>query len=110
MAIRKIDIGIHAKLQLPALLRCRGVDPCLRQPVEVVLTLIRIHNMNRPMATLEPVPDKWQQDPIFFVGIIEERADMARLVELGTSKRNCSRRLLHRISPHRITSGAPVVE
>ena len=42
--------------------------------------------MNRPMATLEPVPDKWQQDPIFFVGIIEERADMARLVELEPAK------------------------
>jgi hypothetical protein len=40
-----------------------------------------------------------EQDPIFFVRAVEESADITRLVDLGTSKRNGRRDLLHNISP-----------
>jgi len=60
------------------------------------------------MARLESILYEGEQDPILFVGVVEERADMTRLVELGTSKRNGSRYLLHRKSPLRISSGAPL--
>ena len=50
------------------------------------------------MATLESVFYEWKQDPILFVRAVEESADMTRLVDLGTSKRNGGRNLLHSIS------------
>jgi hypothetical protein len=100
-AIRKVDVGVSAKLQLSALLGSRRVDAYVSQSLEVVLTLIRINNVNRLMATLESIFYEWEQDPILFVGAIEESADMTRLVELGTGKRNGSRDLLHAISPTR---------
>jgi hypothetical protein len=101
VAIREIDISIDAKFQLSALLRSRRIDPCLNQALEVVLTLIRIDDMNCLMPTLESVFYEWQQNPILFVWAVEERADVTRLVDLGTSKRNGSRDLLHSISPKR---------
>ena len=60
---------------------------------------MRVHDVNRLMAALESIFYEWEQDPILFFGAIEESADMTRLVELGASKRNGSRSLLHRISP-----------
>jgi hypothetical protein len=50
------------------------------------------------MATLESVFYEWEQDPILFVRAVEESADMTRLVDLRTSKRNGRRDLLHNIS------------
>ena len=84
---------------LSALLRSRRVDSYLSQALEVVLTLIRINHVNRLVAALESIFYEWEQDPILFVGAVEESADMTRFVELGTSKGNGSGRFLHRISP-----------
>jgi len=100
-AIREIDIGVDAKVQLSALLRRRCIDSCLNQALEVVLTLIRIDDVNSLMPTLESVFNEREQNPILFVWAVEECADMARLVDLGTSKRNRSRGLLHDVSPKR---------
>jgi hypothetical protein len=105
-AIGKVDIGVDANLQLPALLRSRMVDSYLSQALEVVVTLIRVYNVNRLMAGLESIFYKWEQDAVFFVRIVEESADVSGLIELGASKRNGSRGLLHGISLHRISSGA----
>ncbi len=101
-AIRKVDIRVHAKLELSILLRSLRVDPYFSQALEVVLTLMRIHHVNGLVAALESIFYEWEQDPILFVGAIEESADMTRLVELGTSKRNGRRSFLHRISPQDI--------
>src|SRR5277367_1615578 len=60
--------------------------------------LIPINNVNCLLATLESVFYEWEQDPILFVRAVEESADMTRLVDLGTSKRNGRRVLLHSIS------------
>ena len=101
-AIRKVDVRVNAKLQLSALLRSRRVDSYVGQALEMVLTLIRIHNVNRLMATLESIFYEWEQDPILFVVTVEKSADMTRLVELGASKRNGSGSLLHSVSPQDI--------
>jgi len=98
-AIRKINVSVDAKLQLSTLLRSQRVDPCLDQALEVVRTLIRVHNVNRLMTPLESILYEWEQDPVLFVIIVEESADMTRLVKLGTSERNGSGSLLHGISP-----------
>jgi hypothetical protein len=66
--------------------------------LQVVLALFPINNVNCLMATLESVFDEWEQDPILFVRAVEESADMARLIDLGTSKRNRCHYLLHSIS------------
>jgi len=98
-SIRKVDFGVDAKLQLAALLRRRRVDSRASQALEMVLTLSRINHMNCLVATLEPVFYEWKQDPVLFIIVIEESADVTRLFELGTSKRNGSRILLHAIYP-----------
>lgn len=90
VAIRKVDIRIDAKLQLPALLRSSRVDSGRSQALQVVRTLIRIHDVNRLMAALER---------ILFVVAVEEGADVTRLVQVGTSKWNGSGGLLHSVSP-----------
>ena len=72
--------------------------PAAVQALQVVLTLISINNVNCFMATLESVFYEWKQDPILFVRAVEKSADMTRLVDLGTSKRNGGRDLLHSIS------------
>ncbi len=59
-SIRKVDIPVDAKFHLSALLRCRRVDSCGTQALEMILTLIRIHNMNRLVATLEPISYEWE--------------------------------------------------
>ncbi len=106
-AIRKVSFGIAAKLELPGLLRNRCVDTHFGQSLQMILTLLRIQDVNRLVARLESVFYEWKQDPILFFGTVEESADMARLVELGTSKRNGSRYLLHSISQQDIER-APV--
>ena len=68
-----------------------------RQALQVVLTLIPINNVNCLMATLESVFYEWKQDPILFVRAVEESADVTRLIDLGTSKRNGRRDILHSI-------------
>jgi len=103
--IRKVDVGVDANLQLSAPFRGRRVDSSGCQASEMVLTLIRIHHMNRPMATLKAIFYKWEQDPILFLITVEEGADVTGFVELGTGKRNGSGDLLHCISPHRIPTG-----
>jgi hypothetical protein len=79
-AIGKVDVSIYAKLQLPALLRDGRINPCLVQSLQVTLTLIGIHDVNRLVAALEPVFYKWKQDPIFLVVAMEEGADVTSLV------------------------------
>jgi hypothetical protein len=106
--IRKVDVRRNAKLQLPALQSSRRVDPNLGQTPEMILTLIWIHNVDRFVATLESILYEWEQDAILFVRVVEESADMARFGELGTSERNGSRVLLHRISLTGSRDGAPV--
>ena len=59
------------------------------------------------MATLEPILYERKQDPVFFVFAVEERADMACLVKLGTSKRYGGGRLLHSLFAV-VRNGRPV--
>ena len=40
-AVPKVRFGVDAKLQLPALLGGRRVDPCRSQPLQMVVALIR---------------------------------------------------------------------
>jgi len=42
------------------------------QALQMVRTLMWINNVNRFMATLEPIPYEWEQDPILFVVAVEE--------------------------------------
>ena len=105
-AIRKVNVRVDANLQLSAFLRGSRVDSYLSQSSQMVRTLMRINHMNRLLVTMEPISDEREQDPILFFIVVEESADMARFIELGTSEGNGSRDLLHSISPW-ISSGAP---
>jgi len=107
-AVRKVNFATDTKLQLPALLCGCRIDPRLRQALQMVLPLIRIHHVNRFVATLEAIFNEREQSPIFFVRAIEESANMTRLVELGASKRNGSRNLFHDLFPWKKSSGAPL--
>jgi hypothetical protein len=98
-AIRKVDVCVDADLELAALFRGRRIDSRRSQASEMVRTLMGVNNVSRLMATLEPIPYEWEQDPILFVVAVEEGTDVAGLAELGTGERNGSGELVHGISP-----------
>jgi hypothetical protein len=71
-------------------MRLRG-NPYCSQPLQMVLTLIRINHVNRLVATLEPILNERKQHAILFVVAVEERTNMTCFLELGASKGNWSR-------------------
>jgi hypothetical protein len=85
-SIAKVGFGVGSKLELSILLGCRRVDPYRGQPLQMVVMLTRINNVNRLVPTLKPVPDEGKQNPVLFVFTVEERADMTRFAELGAGK------------------------
>jgi hypothetical protein len=61
----------------------------------MVVTLIRIHDVNRLVATLEPVLNERKQHAILFLVAIEKCTDMTHFAELGAGKGNRCCGLLH---------------
>ena len=57
-AVAKVGVGVRPKLQLPALLSGCRIDPCRIQPLQVNVSLERIHDVNSLVATLESVLDE----------------------------------------------------
>src|SRR4051812_12426387 len=54
----------------------------------MVAALIGIHEVNRFVATLEPILDERKQHAIFLILAVKERAHMTYLAELGSRKGN----------------------
>jgi hypothetical protein len=69
------------------------IDPYAR--LNLKTNAHRTHGVNRLIATTETIFYGWKQSPVFFLGAVEERANMTRLIKLGTSKGNGSRGLSH---------------
>ncbi len=90
VAIPEIFFRIEPNLELSAPLASCGVDPECCQSLQMVMPLIRIYDMNRFVARLEPVLDERKQDPILLVVAIEKRTDVTYLVELRACKMNGS--------------------
>jgi len=80
---------------LATLLGGLDIDPDTSQASQVVATSIGIHHMNRFVAALEAIPDKWKEDAILFVVAVEEGAHMTHAVELRTRKGDWGRDLFH---------------
>src|SRR5208283_5470400 len=99
-AFPKIDFGVDANLELSALPGSCRVDSDCGQSSQMDMTLIRIHDVDRLVAALEPVLNERQQHAIFLIVAIEKRADMTYFAELGAGKGNRCSRLLHGVSSH----------
>ncbi len=99
-AIRKVRLDVGAKLQLSTLQRAGGIDARLVQSLQVTLTLIGIHDVNRLVAALEAVFYEGKQNPVLFFVAIEKGADVTSLVEQRARERNWSSRSFHCESPH----------
>ena len=54
----------------------------------MVLTLLRIEDVNGFVTRFQPVFYERQQDAIFFLVVIEKRADVTRFAELRAGKGN----------------------
>ena len=54
----------------------------------MVLTLLRVQDVNGLVARFQPVLYERKQDAIFFLVIIEKRTDVTRLTQLGAGKRD----------------------
>ena len=93
-AIGKIDFGVGPKLELPALLRGRWIDARASQSLEMVWTLLRVQNVNGFVTAFQAVLYKREQDAIFFLINVEERADVAGFAELGAGEGNGCWKLL----------------
>jgi hypothetical protein len=105
-AIRKIRLNVGAKLQLSTLQRDGRINARLIQSLQVTLTLIAIHDVNRLVATLEPIFYEGEQDPILFLITVEEGTNVSVCVELGTGKGNGSGRSVHGKSPQDLDATA----
>ena len=57
--------------------------------------LVRIHDVNSPVAACKPILDEREQHAVFFVIAVEERTDMACCVELRPSKSDWRHRRFH---------------
>src|SRR5262250_2015118 len=66
----------------------------------MILTLIRVNNVYRFIATHETILDKWKQYAVLLFFAVEKRADVTRFVELGSCKGNGGRGL-HKCNPPR---------
>src|SRR6266851_6960551 len=88
MAVPKVRFGVGPKLELPTLLSSRRVDPHSCQPLQMVASLTRINDVNRLVATLEPVLNERKQHAILFIVAVEKRTDMTCSAELGARKGN----------------------
>src|SRR5579862_5852958 len=95
MSVANICFSVSAKFELSTLLGGYGVDAHPSQPVQVVVTLMGIDNVNRLVATVEPVLDEREQHAIFLLVTVEERTYVACFSELGAGKRNRCRVCLH---------------
>jgi|SRR5580698_7992586 hypothetical protein len=62
----------------------------------MVLVSIRIHDVDRLVATLKPVLDEGKQNSILLIVAVEKRTDMTRFAEFGAGKGNGCGDLLHR--------------
>src|SRR5215467_2701099 len=96
MAVPKVRFGVGFELELTTLLGGCRVDTCRNQTVQVVVPLFRVNNVNRLVATPEPVLNERKQNAVLFFFTVKKCAHMTCFVELGASKRN-GRRLLHRV-------------
>jgi hypothetical protein len=71
------------------------INPYRSQTLQMILMLPRIYNVNRLVATLEPVLYEWQQHAILFVVAVKKRTDVPYFAEHGTGKGNWRHSFLH---------------
>jgi hypothetical protein len=64
------------QLELATPLGCRRVDPDRGQALQMVAMLIRINDVNRLVATREPVFNERKQHATLLVVTVKKRADM----------------------------------
>jgi hypothetical protein len=81
-----ISRAVRQELELPAFLGSRGIDTRTRQSLQVVSVLTWINDVDRFVATLEPVLDGRKQHTRLFFVTIEKRADVTRLAQMGSRK------------------------
>jgi hypothetical protein len=86
-AIEQIGVGVDAEFQLAAALCSHSVDSGSGQVPDMAIVALSADDMDRLMAAVEAILNVWQENAIFFVLTIEERTDMACLIEVGTGKR-----------------------
>jgi hypothetical protein len=86
--IWKVDFSVGPQLKLPALLRDRRIDADASQASQMVVALLRVQNVNGFVAAFQPFLYEWKQNAIFFLIVVEKRANVTRLAELGSGKGN----------------------
>ena len=76
-AFPKVCIGARSKLKLASLVRRGRIDSGRRKTLKVVILLFGIHHMNGPVATVEAVLDKRQENAILLFITVEQGTDMS---------------------------------
>src|SRR5207245_7287166 len=59
---------------------------CFPEPVQVLLHLIGIHDVESPLTSVETVLDERSKDPVLFLDAVEEGADVTVLTENAPCK------------------------
>src|SRR5215472_7064842 len=87
-AVAKVRFGADFELELTTSLGGCRVDTCRNQTLQMVVPLFRVNNMDRFVATLEPIFNERKQNAVLLFVTVKKRAHMTCFVELGASKRN----------------------
>ena len=81
-AVAKVRVRARQNLELAGSLSGGRIDPDRRQSLQMIVTLVRVDDVNRLIAAREAVLDERQQHPIFLFFAVEQCADMACVAEL----------------------------
>src|SRR3982751_1334488 len=84
LPVAKVRVRVAPQLEVPSRLSSGRVDADASESVHVIVTLVRIDDVNRPVAAREAVSDERQQDTILLVVVAEEGADVTGVAESGT--------------------------
>jgi hypothetical protein len=66
--------------------RVSRIDARRCQTLQMVISSARTDYVNSLIAALEAVLDEWQQNAIFLLVVVEERADMTDVAQLTTGQ------------------------
>ena len=103
-SLAEVCFTVGSKLELASALPCRRVNPCRNQPLQVLVSLVRVNNVHGLVTAFKSILNKGEQDAILFLVTVKKRAHMARLCEVRTSEMNWGRGLHRAASYLRSTS------
>src|SRR5207253_9547233 len=89
-------------LQLAGTQRALDVDACRREPLEMFLPQLGVHDVESSLSSVEPILDERAKDPVLLVEAVEEGAQVTLTSQDAPCKTHGTTVRPHRRPPFRI--------